>query len=84
MRITAVDGTGCNPEECDGNIKVIDRTPPTITCPTDITIDTDPYTQGARVTYQLPGVSGNCAPSSPALIEVRFPNLHPTKKPRTR
>jgi hypothetical protein len=41
-------------------ITVIDTTPPTLTCPADISVNADPGCDGAIVTYAAPAVSDNC------------------------
>jgi hypothetical protein len=49
-----------------------DTEPPTITCPTDITVNNDPGECGAIVTYDLPTVTDNCPG---AIGEVRMENV---------
>ena len=56
---TATDASG-NTAECDQLIVVQDDDPPTITCPADITMDTDPDLCEAFVTVPAPVVTDNC------------------------
>jgi hypothetical protein len=54
---TATDAYGNN-RECVFNVVVADSEPPAITCPSDITVTTDPGTSGGIATWNLPTVSG--------------------------
>ncbi|MDZ7848276.1 MAG: HYR domain-containing protein [Owenweeksia sp.] len=56
ITLTAQQGRAqCNP----------DLSPPSITCPANITVGTDPATCGAQVTYPLPTATDNCATGTP-------------------
>ena len=55
---TATDECG-NSTSCDQIITVVDTTPPVANCPADITVNNDPGTCGAVVTYTVDG-SDSC------------------------
>ncbi|KAJ1464373.1 hypothetical protein T484DRAFT_1758143, partial [Baffinella frigidus] len=56
---TATDECG-NTSTCDQIITVVDTTPPTTTCPTNITVNNDPGICGAVVTYAVPVGTDTC------------------------
>lgn len=55
----ADDGNG-NTTNCEFEVTVNDTEDPIIICPGDITVNVDPSTCGATVTYTLPTVTDNC------------------------
>ena len=57
---TATDVYG-NTSQCCFNVVVTDNQPPVITCPTDVTVSTDPNLCTAVVCYTLPTATDNCA-----------------------
>jgi len=61
---TANDGT--NSVTCNQTVTVVDNQLPTITCPTNMMVNVDPGTCGARVIYTSPIASDNCDPATPA------------------
>ena len=56
---TVVDMSG-NTDNCFMNVTVIDEQDPTITCPEDITVNTDPGVCEAQVNVPLPEAADNC------------------------
>ena len=52
-------GTTANPD-CTFTVTVNDTQPPTITCPANITVSTDPNQCSAVVSYKVPTPSDNC------------------------
>ncbi|MEM7104576.1 MAG: HYR domain-containing protein [Bacteroidota bacterium] len=72
---TATDVAG-NTGQCSFNITVNDTEDPTVTCPSDITVDNDPGQCGATVNYtttandNCPGVAFNCIPASGSFFNV--------------
>ncbi len=67
---TVVDLAG-NTASCGFLVKIIDGSPPEITCPPDITVNANPGTCSKVVTYSLPAVSDNC----PSVSLVRTAGL---------
>lgn len=71
----AVDGAG-NIDSCGFNITVIDTTSPSITCPADITLDSEPGLCGASYVFSVsggdncPGVVATAEPPSGTFFEV--------------
>ncbi len=57
---TATDAAG-NTATCDFDVIVIDTEAPTIICPLDITVASDPNVCGAMVTWNAPQTDDNCA-----------------------
>ena len=57
---TAIDAAG-NTAQCCFNIVVTDNQPPVITCPSDITVNTDQNSCSAVVCYDLPTATDNCS-----------------------
>ncbi|MDC8003310.1 HYR domain-containing protein [Aureisphaera galaxeae] len=55
----AMDGLG-NTATCSFTVTVIDAEAPTISCPTNITVDNDTGLCGANVTIPIPTVADNC------------------------
>ncbi|HQV51459.1 MAG: HYR domain-containing protein [Flavobacteriales bacterium] len=55
-----VDDANGNFTECFFDVTVVDSEAPTITCPADITLDSDPGSCGAVVTYTEPEGVDNC------------------------
>ncbi|MCB9204173.1 MAG: HYR domain-containing protein [Flavobacteriales bacterium] len=63
----ADDGNG-NTTNCEFEVVVLDTEDPIIGCPSNVTVNVDPGTCGAVVTYTLPSVSDNCTnPITPTL-----------------
>lgn len=63
----ADDGNG-NTTNCEFDVTVEDTEAPIILCPADITVNVDPGTCGATITYTLPWVTDNCTtPITPTL-----------------
>jgi hypothetical protein len=66
---TASDAAG-NTASCSFTVTVVDNMPPTITCPANITVNTDPGNCSAVVTFNptisdnCPGATTVCAPAS--------------------
>jgi hypothetical protein len=56
---TATDAAG-NQSHCSFTITVNDTQPPTITCPANLTVSTDPGQCDAVVNYPAPAASDNC------------------------
>lgn len=67
----ANDGNG-NTASCSFTVTVVDNEPPTITCPADITVNVDPNTCGAVVTYNDPTVVDNCATGITPVLQAGF------------
>ncbi|NNF29886.1 MAG: HYR domain-containing protein [Flavobacteriaceae bacterium] len=63
---TATDDCG-NTSTCDQIITVVDTTPPTTTCPTNITVNNDPGICGAVVTYTTPVGTDTCGNTTTTL-----------------
>lgn len=62
------DDTNGNTSTCSFTVTVEDVEDPVIVCPSDITVDNDPGSCDAVVTYALPTVSDNCtSPIVPSL-----------------
>jgi uncharacterized repeat protein (TIGR01451 family) len=64
---TATDAAG-NSTSATQTVTVIDNTPPTISCTTDIIADYNSAVNGAVVTYTAPSGSDNCAGATTAQI----------------
>ncbi|NND76661.1 MAG: HYR domain-containing protein, partial [Flavobacteriales bacterium] len=62
VTVSVADGSG-NLNSCISNVTVIDSIAPEITCPSDVTIDTDPGTNTANYIYSPPVVIENCIDS---------------------
>ena len=60
---TATDPGG-NTASCSFDVTVIDKEPPTINCPDDITVDNSPGQCFAAVSWQVSGVNDNCGVAS--------------------
>ncbi|MFT3885996.1 MAG: HYR domain-containing protein [Flavobacteriales bacterium] len=56
----ATDVTG-NQATCSFTVSVIDAQPPTITCPNDTTVNSDPSLCGRNVIYATPVAADNCS-----------------------
>ncbi|MEZ4979098.1 MAG: HYR domain-containing protein, partial [Chitinophagales bacterium] len=56
----ATDAAGLT-SDCSFTVEVLDNIPPTINCPANITVNTDPGTCSALVNYSTPTYSDNCA-----------------------
>ena len=56
---TVADTSG-NSASCSFTITVVDNEAPTLACPADISVDTDPGSNGALVTYNAPTGTDNC------------------------
>ncbi|MEM7186193.1 MAG: HYR domain-containing protein [Bacteroidota bacterium] len=56
---TATDECG-NTSTCDQIITVVDTTPPTVTCPANITVNNDPGICGAVVNFTIPTGNDTC------------------------
>ncbi|WP_321288847.1 HYR domain-containing protein [uncultured Sunxiuqinia sp.] len=54
------DAAGNGPKTCSFDVNVIDNIDPTISCPANITVDTDPGTCEATITIGPPTVNDNC------------------------
>ncbi len=67
---TVVDLAG-NSASCGFNVKIIDGSPPVITCPADITVNAVPGNCSELVSYGIPTVSDNCP--SVSLIRTAGP-----------
>lgn len=67
IEFTAEDEFG-NTETCSFDITVVDDENPTITCPENISVNTDPSTCGASVTYDPPMANDNCGIASINLL----------------
>lgn len=59
VEFTATDDEG-DTSTCQFTVTVVDNQPPMVTCPADITMDSDPGICGAVVTYNSPMVVDNC------------------------
>ncbi len=59
IEFTATDDEG-DTATCQFTITVNDNEPPMVTCPPDVTVDSDPGICGAVVTYPSPTVVDNC------------------------
>ncbi|MCX8020859.1 MAG: HYR domain-containing protein [Chitinophagaceae bacterium] len=57
---TTVTVTSQSGNTCTFTVTVVDNTPPTATCPANITTTTNPGICGAVVNYNLPTVTDNC------------------------
>jgi len=69
-------------DECNGTsrrdtqfIMSIDTTPPSITCPADITIGTDGHTCAAVYTFPAPTVSDGCTPKNQITIKYKVDGI---------
>src|SRR5262249_54791358 len=60
--LTVVDNKGAT-SQCTATVTVTDATPPSITCPANITTGTDPNQCAALVSFAAPTVTDNCAGS---------------------
>lgn len=60
VTLTVVDNQGGS-NFCTASIIVLDATPPTITCPANITTNAPPGQSSVVVTYPAPSVSDNCS-----------------------
>lgn len=58
--ITTVTATTAAGPSCTFTVTVVDNTPPTITCPANITVNNTPGLCSAPVTYPLPTINDNC------------------------
>ncbi|MCJ7446672.1 MAG: DUF2341 domain-containing protein, partial [Bacteroidales bacterium] len=58
-----IDATGCN-ITANINVSIIDATPPTITCPGNISVDTDPGVCTATIVIPVPVTGDNCGVAS--------------------
>jgi hypothetical protein len=56
---SATDDSG-NISACSQTINIVDTTPPAITCPADIAVDTDTCVSGEVITYDVPATD-NCS-----------------------
>lgn len=59
VTLTAFDAAG-NSATCQGTVIVEDNQAPTITCPVNVSVDTDPNECYAVITYAAPTASDNC------------------------
>lgn len=59
VSFTATDNN-FNTATCSFNVTVVDSEIPTIVCPANVSVNVDPNTCGAAVTYALPVTSDNC------------------------
>ena len=57
LTVTDVNG---NSSSCSATVTVLDDLAPSITCPTDITVDADPGVCQANITIPAPAVGDNC------------------------
>ncbi|MBI3910620.1 MAG: HYR domain-containing protein [Armatimonadetes bacterium] len=62
VALTVDDGKGGS-DSCETTVTVVDTTPPTIICPADIVVPTDPGQCSAVVNYPPPTVTDICDPS---------------------
>jgi uncharacterized repeat protein (TIGR01451 family) len=60
VTLTVTDGSG-NSASCQTTVTVVDNTPPTITCPANITKNNDPGQCSAVVTYANATATDNCS-----------------------
>ena len=60
---TTVNCTTTSGPSCSFTLTVVDNTPPTITCPNNITQSTDPNVCTALVTFSSPTATDNCSPA---------------------
>ncbi|MEM9050687.1 MAG: HYR domain-containing protein [Bacteroidota bacterium] len=67
IEFTAEDEFG-NTEVCTFNVVVVDNEDPTISCPSDLSVASDPGLCGANVTYDAPVTGDNCGVASVNLI----------------
>jgi hypothetical protein len=58
--VTATATNSCGTASCSFTITVVDNQPPTIVCPSNITVNNAPGVCGATVTYPYPTVNDNC------------------------
>ncbi|QQS27772.1 MAG: HYR domain-containing protein [Sphingobacteriales bacterium] len=64
VTLTANDGNGNSPASCSFTVNRVDTTPPTITCPANITQLSSPTTCNAVVSWVTPATADNCAVAS--------------------
>jgi|GEM_PF-1017134 len=57
---TTVNVSSASGATCSFTVTVVDVTPPTITCPANMTVSNSPGICGAIVNYPLPSVTDNC------------------------
>ena len=65
---TTVTATTAAGPSCTFTVTVVDNTPPTITCPANITVNNTPGLCSAVVTYPLPTVTDNCGLPGPITL----------------
>jgi uncharacterized repeat protein (TIGR01451 family) len=61
LQYTAIDAAGNQSPTVTRTVNVVDTTPPTISCPSDIIADFNPEVGGAVVTYTTPVGADNCS-----------------------
>src|SRR5262249_24921047 len=66
VTLTVTDTAG-NRAACNAVVTVVDITPPGITCPANVVVNTDPGLCSAAVPFTTPTASDNCTPSPPVV-----------------
>ncbi|HRK29359.1 MAG TPA: HYR domain-containing protein, partial [Chitinophagales bacterium] len=61
VTLSATDAASNNAITCSFTVQVIDNRPPTITCPTNISVPSDPGICGAVVNFTVPFVLDDCS-----------------------
>jgi hypothetical protein len=73
--MTATDSSG-NASSCSQFVEILDRTPPSLSCPADISVQAT-SSGGAVVNYLVPSSSDNCDPGVTTATCTPLPGLFP-------